>query len=111
MSRNRLYVNVELAPEEGDVFLAHVFRWHGELVQFSAHIDPAPTTSEFMILRKINTTAADWNVVVRQFDLQGLTDLCCNDVFQFRLGDQIVMEYLNTDNVQINLQVVLREVG
>lgn len=111
MSRNRLFVDAVLDPGGSGLFLDHSFRWHGELAQFSARMTPAPTTSEFLILTKTNAAAPDLDVIVRLFDLEGLTDLICNDVFQFKLGDHLEVTYPNTDNITIGFQAVLREVG
>lgn len=109
MSRNRLYINGTLEDDEVDMIINPRFRWHGELAQFTARITPAPTVSEYLTVSKTNVSYPDQDVLLRRFDLEDITDLCCNDVFQFRLGDVLEVSYPNSDGVKIGFQAVLRE--
>ena len=111
MNRNRFFVEGKLDAISSGTIVDWNFPWHGELVQFSVHFSAAPTTSENLVITKVHPTDTDFNTIVRSIDLQGVQDLVCPDVFQFRYAENILVSYPNTDGLVVALQLVTKEIG
>lgn len=110
-TRNRLYINAKMDAGSSGTVVDWTLPWNGELLQFSIHLSAAASTSEGFTLTKVNPTDADFTTLVRTLDLgaNAIQDIVCPDVFQFQLGEHILVEYPNSDSLTVGFQMVVRE--
>lgn len=90
---------------------------HVKMEQMVAHWNAIPTASEELVLRKLSVTSPSIDTVLRAVDPsltasggENLTDLSCVIPFYWRIGDTVQITYLNTDDQDVGVEIMLVEV-
>ncbi len=94
--------------------IAFVATRHMVMEQMIAHWEAVPATSEPITLSKISAIDPRLNTILRSVDPsvagENLTDLACIVPFYWEVGDTVQIDYLNTDDQAVGVEIMLVEV-
>ena len=86
------------------ISIVETLRINAELIQWSWHAGLQPVAGDLIEIKKGNLVI----VTLDPADL-GLTDIVCDNVWQFRRGDVVSMTYTNTDDQNVEAELIFRE--
>jgi hypothetical protein len=99
------------------IFINWVATKHVRMEQMVAHWSGVPTTSEPLILQKRSGTSFRIHTILISVDPsiaasggENLTDLACVIPFYWAKGDSVRIDYPNSDNQDIGVEIMLVEV-
>lgn len=85
------------------------------MLQITAHWEAIPTTSEDISLWKDSVNGVKWDTVLRAVDPsageENVQDWVCVIPFFFAKGDHVRVDYANTDDQDIGVEIVLQQVS
>jgi len=112
MSRARLYYyDSATAGLAEDISLIQPVPFNSTLLQISFNFVGVSVTNEDVVIRKVSAQGAIYNVEIRTFDphAEGLNAVICSGSWEFRRGDSIQINYTNTDDRSVGVEVVFKE--
>lgn len=82
------------------------------LQQVTATWGAQPTTSQNLTMTKDAFAGSAYDTVLIAWDpaASSATDLVCNQPFWFVKGDRVLVTFVNTDNLEIGVELILRQV-
>jgi hypothetical protein len=82
--------------------------------QLTAHWDAIAITSEEITLIKDSVVGPDYDTVLRAIDPstggENVQDIVCVIPFRFTKGDIVTIDYPNTDDNRVGVEIMLRQV-
>lgn len=80
--------------------------------QITAHWSAIPATSESLTLVKDSVDGPEFDTTLIDFDpnVENVQDLVCNQGFRFTKGDRVVIAYPNTDDNDVGVEIMIRQV-
>ncbi len=120
--RQRLYpYSVAAAGQAESILIQWQGGFNSTLIQVSLAIRSAastavpeiPTTSElFTIGKNSGLGPIGFSFLFRSFDpaTEGLADIVCNEHFEIKNSDTLVIQYPNTDDLNVLCEAVIKEV-
>lgn len=94
--------------------IAFVAPRHMVMEQMIAHWEAVPLVSEPITLSKISLIDPRLNTILRSVDPsaagENLIDLACIVPFYWEAGDTVRIDYLNTDDQDVGVEIMLVEV-
>lgn len=79
----------------------------------STAVPQIPTTSElFTIGKNSGLGPIGYTFLFRSFDpaIEGLADITCNEHFEIKNSDTLVIQYPNTDDLNVLCEAIIKEV-
>lgn len=120
--RQRLYPYSVAAAGQGESILIQIQPgFNFTLIQVSLAIRSAgstatpeiPTTSEpFVIAKNSGLGPIGYSFLFRSFDpaIEGLSDIVCNEHFELKNSDTLIIQFENTDDLNVLCEAVIKEV-
>jgi len=85
-----------------------------KMEQMTAHFEAIPTTSEDIVLWRDDGSDARHDTVFRSIDPsasgENVQDIVCIVPFRWEAGDRVRVDYLNTDDQDVGVEVLLVQV-
>ena len=85
-----------------------------KLVQLTAHWSAIPVTSEFITLWKDHPGGTVFDVILSQRDpsvgAENIQNLACDNVWYFEPGEIATIDYPNTDNNNVGVEMYFQQI-
>jgi hypothetical protein len=85
-----------------------------QMEQLTAHFEAIPTTSESIVLWKQDSADARYDTVLRDIDPSATEeneqDIVCIVPFRWKVNDHVRIDYTNTDDQDVGVEILLVQV-
>lgn len=108
-ARSRLWIEQEISGNP--VSIQKEMPFNAELLQWSFTSDLSPTEDELFVIYKTSPVFPLIPVYFVRSDLSivGSNKLVCNEIWNLKRGEFLRVTYDNTQNLNIGIQIILRE--
>lgn len=112
MSRSRRFIWAKCTAGQAEtIAISESMTYHATLLQIIGHFPGGPTPTDIFEVRKDSNQDPLLNCVIRRYDpgTEGVTDIICNEHFEFRYGDRVVVTFPNTLDGDVGVELVFKE--
>lgn len=111
-ARSRQFFSAKAdAGQTESIAIDETMPFNSTLIQFHVVLSEIPSVDQVLSVEKISAVGTEWNINLRDWNPyeDNLSTLLCNERFEFRKGDHLVINYANTADITVAVEAVIQE--